>query len=45
LLSSNGSGSVGVLALLALLIGFSILRWYIRRNDQDLAIWGFKFLS
>jgi hypothetical protein len=38
LLSSNCSGSVAVLALLALLIDFSILRWYIRKNDQDLAI-------
>jgi hypothetical protein len=38
LLSLNNSGSVGILALLVLLIGFSILRWYIRRNDQDLMI-------
>jgi hypothetical protein len=38
LLSSYSSGSIGVLALLALLIGFSILRWYIRKDDQDLAI-------
>jgi hypothetical protein len=38
LLSSDRSGSVGVLALLALLIGFSTLRWYIRKDDQDLAI-------
>jgi hypothetical protein len=45
LLSSNSSGSIGVLALLALLIGFSILRWYIRRDDKDLAIWGFELLS
>jgi hypothetical protein len=29
---------VGVLALHALFICFSILRWYIRRDDQDLAI-------
>jgi hypothetical protein len=38
LLSSNSSGSVGVLALLALFICFSILRWYIYRDDQDLVI-------
>jgi hypothetical protein len=38
LLSSNSSGSVGVLALLALLISFSILRWYIHGDNQDLAI-------
>jgi hypothetical protein len=38
LLSSNSSGSVGVLALLVLPIGFSILWWYIRRDDQDLTI-------
>jgi hypothetical protein len=38
LLSSGSSGSIGVLKLLALLIDFPILRWYVRRNDQDLAI-------
>jgi hypothetical protein len=38
LLSSNSSGSVGVLALLALFIYLSILRWYICRDDQDLVI-------
>jgi hypothetical protein len=38
LLSSNSSGSVGVLTLLVLLICLSILRWYICRDDQDLAI-------
>jgi hypothetical protein len=38
LLLTNSSGSVGVLALLALFICFSVLRWYIRRDDQDLAI-------
>jgi hypothetical protein len=38
LLSSNSFGSVGVLTLLALFIGFSVFRWYISRNDQDLAI-------
>jgi hypothetical protein len=38
LLSSDGSGSIGVLTLLALLVCFSILWWYIRRDGQDLAI-------
>jgi hypothetical protein len=38
LLSSDSSGSIGVLTLLVLLIGFPILRWYVCRNDQDLAI-------
>jgi hypothetical protein len=38
LLSTSSSGDVSVLVLLALFICFSILRWYIRRDDQDLAI-------
>jgi hypothetical protein len=38
LLLSDGSSSIGVLMFLALLVCFSILRWYIRRDDQDLAI-------
>jgi hypothetical protein len=38
LLSSDGSGSIGIFTLLTLLIYFSILQWYIRRDDQDLAI-------
>jgi hypothetical protein len=38
LLLSNSSGSVGVLALLALFICLSILRWYVSRDNQDLAI-------
>jgi hypothetical protein len=33
LLSSDSSGSVGVLTLLALLICFSILRWCIRKDN------------
>jgi hypothetical protein len=45
LLLSNSSGSVGVLTLLALFIGFSILRWHISRNNQDLAIYDFEFFS
>jgi hypothetical protein len=35
---SDGSGSVGILTFLALFICFSILRWYIRRDDQDLVM-------
>jgi hypothetical protein len=38
LLSSNSSGSVGIFALLTLCVCFSILRWYICRDGQDLAI-------
>jgi hypothetical protein len=38
LLSSSSSGSIGVLTFLTLFICFSILRWYIRRDGQDLAI-------
>jgi hypothetical protein len=38
LLLTNSSGGVGVLSLLALFVCFSILRWYIHRDDQDLAI-------
>jgi hypothetical protein len=38
LLLTSGSGGVGVLALDALFVCFSILRWHIRRDDQDLMI-------
>jgi hypothetical protein len=38
LLPMNSSGGVGVLSLLALFVCFSILRWYIRKDDQDLTI-------
>jgi hypothetical protein len=38
LLSPNSSGGVGVLTLLALFIGLSILWWYVYGNDQDLTI-------
>jgi hypothetical protein len=38
LLLSDSSGIIGVLTLLVLLIGFPILRWYIRRDNQDLVI-------
>jgi hypothetical protein len=38
LLPTSTSGGFGILALLALFMCFSILRWYIRRDDQDLAI-------
>jgi hypothetical protein len=45
LLSSHNSGGVGVFSLLTLRICLSILRWYICRDDQDLAIWGLEFFS
>jgi hypothetical protein len=32
------SGSIGIFTLLTLRVCFSILWWYIRRDDQDLAI-------
>jgi hypothetical protein len=38
LLSSDGSGSISILTLSTLFICLSILRRYIRRDDQDLAI-------
>jgi hypothetical protein len=38
LLSSDGSGSIGVFMLLMLLICFSIFWRYIHRDDQDLVI-------
>jgi hypothetical protein len=38
LLLSDGSGSISVLTFLTLLVCFSILRRYIRGDDQDLAI-------
>jgi hypothetical protein len=37
-LSSNGSDSIGVFTLLTLCVRFFVLRWYICRDDQDLAI-------
>jgi hypothetical protein len=39
------SCNVGVLALHALFVGLSALRWYIRRDNQDLAIWSLKLFS
>jgi hypothetical protein len=42
---TNSSGSVGILTLLALFICLSILRWYVSRDDQDLAIWGLELFS
>jgi hypothetical protein len=38
LLSSDSSGGVSVFTLLTLRVYFSILRWYICRDDQDLVI-------
>jgi hypothetical protein len=43
LLSSNSSSGVGVLALL--FICLSILRWYICRDNQDLAIKSLELFS
>jgi hypothetical protein len=45
LLSSDISGGVGVFTLLTLRVCFSVLRWYICRDDQDLAIQGLEFFS
>jgi hypothetical protein len=39
LLSPDSSGSIGVFRLLSLLVCYSILWWYVYRDDQDLAIW------
>jgi hypothetical protein len=38
LLSSDSSGGDGVFMLLTLHVCFSILGWYIRRDEQDLTI-------
>jgi hypothetical protein len=38
LLSSDSSGGVGVFTLLTLRVCFSVLQWYICRDNQDLAI-------
>jgi hypothetical protein len=38
LLPSDSSGGVGVFTLLTLYVCFSVLRWYICRDNQDLAI-------
>jgi hypothetical protein len=38
LLPSDSSGGVGVFTLLTLHVCFSVLRWYICRDNQDLAI-------
>jgi hypothetical protein len=38
LLPTSGSAGVGVLTLHTLFVCFSILRWYICRDDQDLVI-------
>jgi hypothetical protein len=39
------SGSVSVLALYALLVCLFILRWYVCRDNQDLASWDLKHFS
>jgi hypothetical protein len=38
LLATDSSSGVGIFALLALFICFSVLRWYVCGDDQDLAI-------
>jgi hypothetical protein len=38
LLSSDGFGRISVLTLLTLLVYFSILRRYVCRDNQDLAV-------
>jgi hypothetical protein len=45
LLSSDSSGDVGVFTLLTLRVYFFILRWYICRDDQDLAIQSLELFS
>jgi hypothetical protein len=45
LLSPDGSGSIGVFTLLSLLVCFSFFWWHVRRDDQDLAIWGLELFS
>jgi hypothetical protein len=42
LLSPDGSGNIEVFTLLSLLVCFSILWWHVRRDYQDLAIWGLE---
>jgi hypothetical protein len=44
-LSSNNSVGIGVFTLMTLHVCFSVLRWYVCRDDQDLAIYGFEFFS
>jgi hypothetical protein len=38
LLPMDSSSDIGIFALMALFIGFSILRWYVCGDNQDLAI-------
>jgi hypothetical protein len=45
LLSSDSSVGVGVFTLLTLRVCFSVLRWYICRDDQDLTIQSIEFFS
>jgi hypothetical protein len=42
---SYSSSGVGVLVLYPLFICLSILRWHIREDDQDLAIWSLQHFS
>jgi hypothetical protein len=45
LLLLNSSGNIGILSFLTVHTCLSVLRWYICRDDQDLAIWGLEFFS
>jgi hypothetical protein len=45
LLSSDSSGGIGVFTLLTLRVCFSILQWYICRDDQDLTIQSLELFS
>jgi hypothetical protein len=45
LLPTSGSGGVGVLVLHVLFVYFSILMWYICKDDQDLTIYGLELFS
>jgi hypothetical protein len=38
LLPTSSPGGIGVLALYVLFVCFSVLMWYIRRDNQDLSI-------
>jgi nickel-dependent lactate racemase len=39
------SGGIGVFTFQTLFVCLSILRWYISRDNQDLAIWSLELIS
>jgi hypothetical protein len=45
LFSSDSSGGIGIFTLLTLRVCFSILQWYICRDDQDLTIQSLELFS